>query len=240
MNDSLGSRLRRQRQRRQLTLADVAERTKIGIAHLRSLERDDVSQFPPGIFRRSFVRSYAEAVGLDPDDVVADFLAQFPEPEGLMPGESAARQAGGAQSTSKSQRAARQRSAAPMRLVLADEAGVLGGGPSAVPLEQRLQALGIDLGIVAACSTCAWLVTHTPWAPIALVAVTYYALSMTVLGNTFGGATAARHAERRRVGAGEPAEDRGASPARLTNPFGASLESDLPSQDSHKGSQVPA
>ena len=239
MNDSLGSRLRRQRQRRELTLDDVAERTKINIAHLRSLERDDVSQFPPGIFRRSFVRSYAEAVGLDPDEVVADFLAQFPEPEGATPAESATRLSGGTSPAARTHRAHRT-TTPPMRLVLADEAAVLGSGLSAVPVDQRASALGIDLGIVAACTTCAWLATHSLWASLALIAVTYYAISTLVLGNTFGGATAARRANRRRLGAEAFGEGLGSAAGRLSNPFAASLESDLPPQDSHKGSQVPA
>lgn len=236
MSDSLGSRLRRHRQRRQLTLDDVAERTKINIAHLRSLERDDVSQFPPGIFRRSFVRSYAEAVGLDPDDVVADFLAQFPEPEGPTPAEAAARLSGSLPAAARAQRPA----APPMRLELADESGALGAGLSAVPADQRARALAIDLGIVAACTAGAWLVTHTMWAPLALIAVGYYALSTLILGNTFGGAAAARRAGKQRLGADAIADDRASDTGRLSNPFGASLEPDLPPQESHKGSRVPA
>jgi hypothetical protein len=49
------------------------------------LESDDISRWPGGIFRRAFARAYAEAVGLDPDDVFKRFEQQHkpPTPEGL-------------------------------------------------------------------------------------------------------------------------------------------------------------
>ncbi len=61
--DSFGSRLRYERERRQIALKSIAESTKIGITLLEGLERDDVSRWPSGIFRKSFIRSYAEAIG---------------------------------------------------------------------------------------------------------------------------------------------------------------------------------
>ena len=78
--DSLGSRLRRERERRQIALKSIAESTKIGIPLLEGLERDDVSRWPSGIFRKSFVRSYAMAVGLDPETVVREFVERYPDP----------------------------------------------------------------------------------------------------------------------------------------------------------------
>ena len=44
---------------------------------LEALERNDVSKLPGGIFTRSIVRSYAEEVGLDPEDTIRDFLVHF-------------------------------------------------------------------------------------------------------------------------------------------------------------------
>jgi cytoskeletal protein RodZ len=76
--DSLGSRLRRERERRQIALKSIAESTKIGIPLLEGLERDDVSRWPSGIFRKSFVRSYAMAVGLDPETIVREFVERYP------------------------------------------------------------------------------------------------------------------------------------------------------------------
>ena len=63
-----------------MTLADIAEQTKIKQSMLAALERDDVSQWPSGVFRRSYIRSYAVAIGLEPDAVVREFLARYPDP----------------------------------------------------------------------------------------------------------------------------------------------------------------
>ena len=80
MADSFGGRLRRQRERQKIELSAIAEQTKISLALLEGLERDDIERWPAGIFRRSFVRSYAQAIGLDPDAVVHEFLELFPDP----------------------------------------------------------------------------------------------------------------------------------------------------------------
>lgn len=79
-SESLGARLRRRREEQGIDLVAIAERTKIGVPLLHGLERDDVSQWPSGIFRRAFVRSYALAIGADADAVVREFLDVHPEP----------------------------------------------------------------------------------------------------------------------------------------------------------------
>ena len=78
--DSFGSRLRYERERRQIALKSIAESTKIGVTLLEGLERDDVSRWPSGIFRKSFIRSYAVAVGLDPEPIVREFVERHPDP----------------------------------------------------------------------------------------------------------------------------------------------------------------
>ena len=78
--DSFGSRLRHERERRQIALRSIAESTKINITLLEGLERDDVSRWPSGIFRKSFIKSYAEAVGLKPDPLVREFIELYPDP----------------------------------------------------------------------------------------------------------------------------------------------------------------
>jgi len=77
---TFGPRLRQERERRHISLTSIAQNTKISRALLEALERDDVSRWPAGIFRRSFVRAYAQAIGLDPDEVVREFLERFPDP----------------------------------------------------------------------------------------------------------------------------------------------------------------
>jgi cytoskeletal protein RodZ len=72
--------MREQRERQQVALSTIAEQTKIKVALLEAMERDDVSHWPSGIFRRAFIRAYAHAIGLEPDAVVREFLELYPDP----------------------------------------------------------------------------------------------------------------------------------------------------------------
>ena len=73
-----GSKLREARERRGVTLRQIADATKISAGQLEALERNDISRLPGGIFSRAFVRSYAIEVGLDPEETIQEFIAQFP------------------------------------------------------------------------------------------------------------------------------------------------------------------
>ena len=42
------------------------------------LERNDLSRWPTGIYARSYVRSYAKAIGVDPESTVDEFCRCFP------------------------------------------------------------------------------------------------------------------------------------------------------------------
>jgi hypothetical protein len=78
--NSLGARLRDQRLRQRIPLRAIAAETKISESLLEALERDDVSRWPGGIFRRAFIRAYAQAIRLNPDEVVREFLERYPDP----------------------------------------------------------------------------------------------------------------------------------------------------------------
>src|SRR6187397_659456 len=80
MPETFGARMREQRERQQVALSTIAEQTKIKVSLLEALERDDVSRWPSGIFRRAFVRAYAHAVGLNPDEVLREFLTIHSDP----------------------------------------------------------------------------------------------------------------------------------------------------------------
>ena len=75
--DDFGGKLRQSRERRGISLRQIAASTKISAAALEALERNDISKLPGGIFSRAFVRSYAVEIGLDPDETVREFLARF-------------------------------------------------------------------------------------------------------------------------------------------------------------------
>ncbi len=80
MHESFGARLRRHREEQHIALATIAEQTKIKLSLLEDLERDDVSHWPAGIFRRAFIRWYANALNLDPDTTVREFAEAHPSP----------------------------------------------------------------------------------------------------------------------------------------------------------------
>ena len=73
-----GGKLRDARERRGISLRQIANATKISIGALEALERNDISRLPGGIFSRAFVRSYATEVGLDPEATIQEFVAEFP------------------------------------------------------------------------------------------------------------------------------------------------------------------
>lgn len=84
---TLGPWLRSEREQKGLSLKAISESTKVSGALLEGLEADDISRWPGGIFRRAFVKSYAEAIGLDADDVYRRFERQYqpPPPEPVLP-----------------------------------------------------------------------------------------------------------------------------------------------------------
>src|SRR5712691_11723699 len=77
-SSGFGQMLRETRERRGISLRQIANATKISVGVLEALERNDISRLPGGIFGRAFVRSYAVEVGLDPEQTIQDFIAQFP------------------------------------------------------------------------------------------------------------------------------------------------------------------
>lgn len=76
--DTFGPRLRRERERRGISLETIASVTKVSADLWDGLERNDFSRWPSGVFARAFVRDYARAIGLDGDDLVGEFCRLFP------------------------------------------------------------------------------------------------------------------------------------------------------------------
>lgn len=74
-----GETLRRHRERRGVSLDTIARDTKISKSVLAALERGDCSRWPRGVYSRAYVRSYAGAVGLDPNQVTEEFCRYFAE-----------------------------------------------------------------------------------------------------------------------------------------------------------------
>ncbi len=70
---SLGSYLKRERELRQMSIAELAQITRIPARVLQHLENDAHSELPADVFVRGFLRSYANALGLDDESVLARY-----------------------------------------------------------------------------------------------------------------------------------------------------------------------
>jgi len=70
MADGAGEFLRRERELRHMSLDEVAERTKISRRYLEAIEDERYDRLPGEPFVRGFIRSYAQSIGLDPDDTL--------------------------------------------------------------------------------------------------------------------------------------------------------------------------
>ena len=73
----LGERLKRQRERRGITLQQISQNTKVPVALFTGLEAGDCSRWPAGLYARAYLRAYADAIGLNADETVDEFVAAF-------------------------------------------------------------------------------------------------------------------------------------------------------------------
>jgi transcriptional regulator with XRE-family HTH domain len=172
-----GSRLRQERERRHVTLASIAADTKISLTLLQGLERDDVSRWPSGIFRRSFIRAYAQAVGLDADLVAREFHERFrdpAEPPRPMFADSA------------STPAARASGDTVLRLTLADAGAAFRRGRSPGGKRRRWVAAACDVSVLMALGLTFFMAFNQFWMPLAIATLGYYVASIVLLGNTPG------------------------------------------------------
>jgi cytoskeleton protein RodZ len=74
---SIGETLREARMRQRLDIADVETRTKIRAKYLRALENEEFGMLPGPTFVKTFLRTYAEMLGLDPHMLVEEYRADY-------------------------------------------------------------------------------------------------------------------------------------------------------------------
>ena len=72
---SLGQALREEREARNISIEEIASATKIVSRYLEALESDHLDMMPGGFFIRGIIRTYAKAIGLDGDEVLARYRA---------------------------------------------------------------------------------------------------------------------------------------------------------------------
>jgi transcriptional regulator with XRE-family HTH domain len=197
-DESFGARLRRERERRQIPLASIAENTKISVSHFEDLERDDVSRWPSGIFRKNFIRAYAKAVGLDIEATTREFLERFPDPNEPPPPEEAVAQVAAAKvGTAVPSPAAASKPA--VRITVADPPAAFSPGAIAASMRSRITAVACDAAVVGTIGLVVYAVMGALWAPLCITLVAYYGLGILLLGNTPGVCfvAAAEDSERR-------------------------------------------
>jgi helix-turn-helix protein len=79
----IGSRLRETRIRNKIDITTVEEATKIRAKYLRALENEEWRVLPGPTYVKTFLRTYAQFLGLDPHVLVDEYSARFEEPEHL-------------------------------------------------------------------------------------------------------------------------------------------------------------
>jgi len=151
------AQLKEVRERRGVSLSEIAVRSKVNEGLYAALERADMSRWPTGIYRRSFFREYAAALGLPVDSALNEFQQLFPDE--------------GDQRTSAAMAAA----PGPLRITFDDHAWVRTTPPQAV-------AAIVDLLIVAIITAAiVWLMPVSIGTAAAVVAVIYYSLATACL-----------------------------------------------------------
>lgn len=86
---TFGEKLRRERELRGVSLDEVSSTTRISIRYLLALENEEWKQLPGGVFNRGFVRTVARYLGLNEEELLAEYaMATAP---GTAPGESGGR-----------------------------------------------------------------------------------------------------------------------------------------------------
>lgn len=82
---ALGERFRAAREARGLTLSDVAEHIRIRSVYLAAIEEENWTAIGAPVYIRGFLRTYARFLGLEPEEVVAEFNSQASAPPPPVP-----------------------------------------------------------------------------------------------------------------------------------------------------------
>src|SRR5262249_47551868 len=120
--------------------------------------------------------SYAEAIGLDGDDILREFLERYPDLQQL---EAVASQvaSGHPPKTHTKPR---------LRLTLAETPRPFAGGQVLRNISARLKAVAWDWAATLVLASVTFVVIGAFWIPLALVSLTYYVAGILILGNSPG------------------------------------------------------
>ncbi len=183
--DQFGPRLRRERERRRISLDEVAQATKVSVDLWEGLEQNDFSRWPSGIFARAFVRDYARVIGLDVDAIVNEFCRHF------RVGDRRAERLVEAQAALLGQRYDRRSAADPLpagrERRAANRAGMPVISPARARYAPRTVAAAIDTACICTIALVASRVTGIGFWPVAgATAITYQTAATVVVGASLG------------------------------------------------------
>jgi transcriptional regulator with XRE-family HTH domain len=176
---TFGPVLRAARERRGITLKQIAAETKVGTELWAALEENNLSAWPKQIYARSYVRDYAMRIGLDADEVVNEFCRLFPEwgdrrAEKLMRGHAriVSHQLDWEDLPTPEQRRASDRA----------------GGSPGILSRHRARILGavFDLTVIAGLAGLGLLLEFGLWPSLAVAAAGYTTVCTLFLGRSFG------------------------------------------------------
>jgi transcriptional regulator with XRE-family HTH domain len=164
---TFSARLRAAREAKRVSLEQIAASSKINVSLLKALESGDVSRWPKGLFRRSYLRDYLRAVGLPVEPTVADFVRLFPDEEDHLIEVTGACE--------------ENESPALSMTLEGNEKGWR------VNVRRHAAAAIIDAGIVVIASgVLAWGLQADFWVALASIALVYYSVATTALGHSPG------------------------------------------------------
>ncbi|MSQ41763.1 MAG: hypothetical protein EXR65_01815 [Dehalococcoidia bacterium] len=81
----LGELLRAARRQRALTIAEIANDTRINADYLEALEQEHYDVLPAPVYARGFLRAYAKHLELDPETALSLLPRDLPRPPELEP-----------------------------------------------------------------------------------------------------------------------------------------------------------
>jgi len=176
---TFGPMLRAARERRGVSLAQIAAETKLGTELWADLEDNNLSRWPRQIYARSYIRDYAIRVGMDADETVNEFCRLFPEwgdrrAEKLIRGQAAIinHDLTWQDLPTKERRRASDRS---------------GGAPSLFARHRtRIVAAAVDLVAILGITGVAVLSRAPFWASMAMAATGYFTAATLFSTNGFG------------------------------------------------------
>ena len=80
---SIGQKLRQERERLGIPMSEIARETRISARYLEAIESEDTRTLPQDFFYRSFVRQYAEYLGISADEITTTLRREMPMEEPL-------------------------------------------------------------------------------------------------------------------------------------------------------------